>query len=290
MDTLSVGPLTVNFHRTVRVAEDKLSNLPPSLGNLPIYLNDFSTKHVLKEDVYCFLALHEKEAMWLDFRTGLPVAIMVGAGGVNALSGEPMTDKLKEGNYLVSPPQPWLDGWKGKDGSIYQFVATQYAEGKGLTVGEQMLGKQASSELEIIVFESKDPNLIMVEKPKELCGNDAYEPCTTYVDKIKHSFHSKTAMNDEDYWTPMGIGKGGKISQKIYPDPYGIEAWKTVNIKIKVAIVGASQFAKITNSELPPLPKSVEEYIGLWYDVKDKDMSDMKGTDSFDKLKASAQN
>lgn len=287
MDTLSVGPLTVKFHRTVRVAEDKLSNLPPSLGELPIYLNDSSTKHVLSEEIMCFLALHDKEAMWLDFRPGLPVAVMVGAGGINALNGEPLTEELKEGNYLVSPPQPWLDGWKGQDGSIYQFVATPYGKGEGLTVGEQMLGKQASSELEIFVFESKDPNLIMIERPQELCGANPYEPCNTYVDKLKQGFH-KTTMNDEDYWVPMGIGKGGKISQKIYPDPYGIKAWKSCATKIKVAVVNSVQYAEMTKSEMPPLPKSVEEYIGLWYDVKDKEFGDVEGTDSFDKLKFSA--
>lgn len=289
MDTLSVGPLTVIFHRTVRVAEDKLSNLPPSLGNLPIYLNDFQSKYALKEDVLCFLALHDKEAMWIDFRTGLPVAVMVGAGGINALNGKPMTDELEEGNYLVTPPQPWLDGWKGEDGAIYQFVATPYKKGTGLTVGEQMLGGKASSELEIVVFESKDPNLIMTAKPQELFGTSPSEPCDFPTDDQNTLLQSSTG--GFNYKTAdMGIGKGGKISQKIYPDHYGIEAWKPMYAsKIKVAIVNAVQYAEITNSELPPLPKSVEEYIGLWFDVKDKDMGDVEGTDSFDKLKFSTQ-
>jgi hypothetical protein len=51
MNKLDIGPLTVAFHRTVRVAEEKLSNLPPSLGNLPIY----------QKDENYFLALHDKE-------------------------------------------------------------------------------------------------------------------------------------------------------------------------------------------------------------------------------------
>jgi hypothetical protein len=290
-DTLSLGPLTVIFHRTVRVAEDKLSNLPPSLGDLPIHLNDFQSKRALNEDVYCFLALHDKEALWIDFRTGLPVAVMVGAGGINALNGKPMTDELEEGNYLVTPPQPWLDGWKGEDGAIYQFVATPYKKGKGLTVGEQMLGKRASSELEIVVFESKDPNLIMTAKPQELYGTNAYEPCGFPVDdpNTKVQYAAGTASLDGfDCKTAgaMGLGKGGKISQKVYPDPYGIEVWKPVCAsKIKVAVVNAVQYAEITNSELPPLPRSVEEYIGLWYAVKDNELDDVKGTGAFDKLK-----
>jgi len=124
-----------------------------------------------------------------------------------------------------------------------------------------------------------------------MCGGDAYEPCTTYVDDLEASFHSKTAMNDEGYWIPtMGIGKGGKIGQKIYPDPYGLEAWKPgYASKIKVAVVNSVQYAEMTNSEMPPMPRSVEEYIGMWYGVKDKEMGDVKGTDSFDKLKFSTQ-
>ena len=270
MDTLHVGPLEVIFHRTVRVADDKLSNLPPSLGDLPIH-SGLSGK-----DDNCFLALHDNEALWLDFSVGLPVAVMIGAGGVNALTGEPMTEELHEGNYLVTPPQPWLDGWKGQDGSVYQFVATPYKKGKGLSVAEQLLGEEASSELEIIVFESKDPNLIMVSKPQEICGTDPYEPCNGLVDS--NSFDYKTC-------TPMGIGKGGKITQKVYPDPYGIDAWKSkCTSKVKVEIANAVQYAKKMGHELPPLPKSVEEYIGNWFNVKDQEMNDVKGSTYFDKL------
>ena len=276
MDTLQVGPLEIILHRTVRVANDKLSNLPPSLGYLPIHLNE---NHILPEDVYCFLALHDKEALWLDFRTSLPVAVMVGAGGINALTGEPMTEELKEGDYFVTPPQPWLDGWKGQDGSVYQFVATSYKKGDGLTVAEQLLGEKAKSELEIIVFESKDPNLIMVSKPKELWGNSAYESCGGVA-------QADAIMGFDYKCTSMGIGKGGKISQKIYPDPYGLESWKLVwTSKMKVAIINATQFAEMTGSPLPPLPKSVEEYIGEWFDADDKELGDIEGSNCFENLK-----
>jgi len=81
-DTLKVGPLNVTLHRTIRVHPDDKSNLPPSLGHPPVYkVADYRENCPANwEENAVFVALHDKEALWLSFSSPDPVAIMVGAG------------------------------------------------------------------------------------------------------------------------------------------------------------------------------------------------------------------
>src|SRR5438309_10603880 len=161
---LTIGPLHVRFHRTVRVAEGRRpANLPPSLGYLPLYrVSDYPGKCPdAWESGGVFVPLHDREATWLSFTTQEPVALLVGAGGINALTGKPLGTKLEADGYLVTPPQPWLDGFKSPNGTVYQFVAAAYEGGKGVTVGEQLLGdKIVSGGLGLAVFRAKDPSSI----------------------------------------------------------------------------------------------------------------------------------
>src|SRR6185369_14990848 len=116
---MRIGSLEVTFHRTVRVADGRTpSNLPPSLGRMALHSVKKYRKNCPEswgDDAY-FMALHDVEAMWMSFHTmgGTPLALLVGAGGINALDGEKLGTILAKDNYLVAPPQPWLDGWKDK--------------------------------------------------------------------------------------------------------------------------------------------------------------------------------
>jgi len=83
--------------------------------------------------------------------------MLVGAGGINALSGEKLGVTLERENYLVAPPQPWLDGWKDKDGTVYQFVATAYQKGQGITVAEQLMGEDQNRCDRHCLFPSQGP-------------------------------------------------------------------------------------------------------------------------------------
>ena len=64
-----------------------------------------------------------------------PNALKVAVGKVNAVSGQPWSERLKpedrDGNqdYLVVPEQPWLDGINSGDGTIRQFVAMPLGDG-----------------------------------------------------------------------------------------------------------------------------------------------------------------
>ncbi len=84
----------------------------------------------------------------------------------------------------------------------------------------------------------------------------------------------------------MGIGKGGKIRQKIYPDPHGIEVWQDAPVAaVAVYVVDARAFEEITGEKIP-LPVGYEVYNGLWYGLKDQDKEDVTGTSKFTGLKS----
>jgi hypothetical protein len=279
---LNLGPLSITFHRTVRVSEKELSLLPPSLGFFDIYqVSDYriTCPKSWEKNSY-FIALHEKEAMWLSFETSNPTALIVSAGGINALTGKEDLNKLEEGNYLVTPPQPWLDGWKNTDGSVYQFVTTKYEKGEGFSVAEQLIGeKSVHGGLLITIFEAKNPQELEIYcKPDE----------TVYGFELCSFASSLRCCKMTDFeCEELGVGKGGKITQKIYPDPYGLKVWKTIpTAHASIYLINSSQFSEITGLPMPGLPKSFEDYIGKWYGLKDENYNDIEGTTKFDKLKS----
>jgi hypothetical protein len=311
---MKIGPLDVQLHRTVRVAEGRApANLPPSLGRIKAYpVKDFRQRcPALWEDEGVFIGLHDTEALWLSFHTSSPVALLVGAGAINALTGKKLGTKLEAENYLVTPPQPWLDGWKATDGTVYQFVATPYEKGKGLTVGEQLIGEESKTGgIGIALFESKNPIPTQKGWPDQTWGEDAYgdvgygghfmggpSGSSLGAMKISASVMSNAptrtrgmvgtaGVRKSQAFSEMGIGKGGKITQKIYPDPYGLETWKELPSQTRaIYVVHAELLAEITGEPIST-PSVQEDYKGPWFGLDDSKEADVKGTDSFTGLKS----
>lgn len=283
--SFSVGKLRVTVHRTVRVKEGRTpSSLPPSLGHASVYrVKDYSNspKHWDQEAI--FIPVHEGEALWFGFSALTRLAVVIGAGAINAISGKPLTTKLESGSYLITPPQPWIDGWKAEDGNVYQFVATEFKEGEGLTVGEQLNGGACKSgAIGIAVFEPKDPSkLTPITPPSEVsfCGKESLKgsPMTMSL--------SKGLSRGGDF-SEMGVGKGGMIKQKIYQDPDGVKVWKEAPASAKgIYLVNAEEFKEITEIDIPT-PKTHKDYAGKWYDVKDDKIPDTEGSSVFAGLKS----
>lgn len=141
----------LQFQRTLRLPMDgKEHDLPPGLGCFPVVPVETYADTVpaeWKKHGGVILPVQECEAMWINFergggnngRSSEPVAVQVAAGSINAVSGEIYQPSLqqKPQNYLLCPPQPWLDGFNsGVQGSVSQFVVATL--GSHITVEAQV--------------------------------------------------------------------------------------------------------------------------------------------------------
>ncbi len=334
-DSLNVGGLGVTLHRTCRVPEGKVNSLPASLGQFPVYkVSDFHSgcPENFRPEGY-FFPMYRQEAMWIGFgQPQTPRALIIAAGNINAISGKPFDrskDKFaseeerkaavagglevkleKKQNYLICPPQPWLDGWKAEDGKIYQFVAAEM--GSGETVEGQITGEETVGGIQFILYgpnaASKD-KLVHSTRPREYVngGSVFYADDCCYGATLGSSGHAyrgagviRRMGGPSNSVRTMGLGRGGEITQKIYPDPYGPEkqklwtekptdVWEESPSAVEVFyMVSSEDFKQITGHEAPPTPVTYEKYqqLGLpWYDLHDQKYGDAKGSEVFGKLK-----
>ncbi|MBI4980561.1 hypothetical protein HZC30_03335 [Candidatus Woesearchaeota archaeon] len=334
---LNVGSLGITLHRTCRVPEGKMNSLPASLGHFPVYkVADFHSgcpENWNREG--SFFPMYRQEAMWVGFgHPASPLALVIGAGNINAVSGKPFDrtkDKFaseeerkaaKEGleiklekaqNYLIVPPQPWLDGWKAEDGKIYQFVAAEM--GSGETVEGQITGEETVGGIQFIVYNPKEGiKLVHATRPREYVSGGV--PCAGGMGFIEEACYSPVryrgagsmGFSVKSLGGPairraaqsMGLGRGGEIEQKIYPDPYGPEGsqqWKESPLEVWCEepkavevfyMVSSEDFKQVTGHDAPPTPVTYEEYQKrglLWFDLHDQKYGDSKGSDVFSKLK-----
>lgn len=128
--------LDIAFHRTVRMPDDdKLHQLPGSLGAFPLY-NVSAYAESLPEKIVAdggvFLPMWQREALWMSFAApyGKNYALRVSVGRINAVSGLKMDESPEEAqgseavqDYVVVPGQEWLDGICVAPGIVRQFVA-----------------------------------------------------------------------------------------------------------------------------------------------------------------------
>jgi hypothetical protein len=167
--------LAITLHRTFRIPDDgKNYPLPPSCGVFPVrHVDDFAGKVPQKwmNRGGVMVPLYQSEALWLAFSpqySGLhqahyPFAIKIATGKVSALTGKKWSKKLKDGEYMVSPGQKWLDGYVVEDGTIRQFVAAPL--GLGITAEEQITGKAEFGGLQVEVV-PMDPEKFAKRFPK----------------------------------------------------------------------------------------------------------------------------
>jgi hypothetical protein len=259
-DAIRIGErFAISFHRTLRIPDDgRTYPLPPGLGRLPLHrVRDVAERAPAAwpdpKDV--FVPLSQREALWLGFEEASwkPNAVKVGAGGINAVSGEPWDDLLRDDpqDYLVCPPQLWLDGINSGTGAVRQFVAMPL--GSGVTVEGQVSGAEAVGGIQIVVFEPRAGRFPDHAPEQVRRGPEAL---------------AMPAM--------MGLGAGGKIGQKLYPDPYGRDAWDPdIHGRVSVHIVNSEQYQALTGKRLPPPPIDAATYTahGLpWFTLYDEEM------------------
>jgi hypothetical protein len=319
--------LAIALHRTLRLPDDgKTYPLPPSLGRFPMKrVDDYKTKVPSEwvEHGGIFVPLFQREALWLSFhpRAWKPVAVKVAAGKVNAVSGEPWLEEMTadgdEQDYMVAPPQPWLDGFNTGKGVIRQFVAMPL--GMGYTVEGQVTGEETFGGIQLLVIDPKDGKFPErdpapsrgIMRSASLGGqhvNSTYTsggtwkgasgqsagPAAVYACNMPHDGMATMDFMEQDAGAAeMGLAAGGKMSQKIYPDPHGIETWdEKKSGRMFIHIVNSQMWKQITGEECPATPITAQSYAaqGLpWFDVYDEGLGDVKASKTLKKVKSVGQ-
>jgi hypothetical protein len=183
---------------------------------------------------------------------------------VNAVSGTPWDEGLKVSpqNYLVCPDQPWLDGINAGGGIVRQFVAMPL--GTGATVEGQVTGAEEHGGLQLRAHEPK-PGRFPDRPPPEPGRTESGRPL---------AFAAAGTM---------GLGAGGRMQQRIYPDPYGIETWDPRTYgAVWVHIVNSTQYRAITGREPPPTPVSAQTYTEYgfpWFALYDEHRGDVPASE-----------
>jgi hypothetical protein len=285
--------LEIEFQRTLRIPDDGMDYpLPPGLGRFPLrHVDDFA-KNVPPawlEHGGVMMPMYQSEAMWLFFHssyiddrdTEYPFAIKVAAGKIDAVTGGEWTNDLHgiPQDYMVSPRQPWLDGYCVEKGIIRQFVAMPV--GAGYSAEEQITGKGEFGGLQIIVYPMKreifERRFPLVPKRRRYYMKDV-DFC---VEKIP--------MTKPD----MGLAPGGRMKQEIYEDPYDFTDWDQEHgSRCFTHISNSLVWRAITGQSPPTVPPTAAEYdrAGLpWFDYYAADATALEGSDALKKLKSVIQ-
>lgn len=276
-DRIHVGErFSFTLQRTLRLPDDgKTYPLPPGLGAFPVLrVSDYEDKvpQQWREQGGFFVPLYQREALWLQFEGAWwkPNAVKVSVGGINAVSGETWNEELRNDpqNYIVCPDQPWLDGINIGESQIRQFVATPL--GLGDTIEEQLTGSHEWGGLQLQVFEPR-PGRFPDQPPAP--GPVIFE-----------------SLAEAPAAAGMGIGAGGRMEQKIYPDSYGLDTWDPASCtQVLIHIVNSEQYFAITGREPPPSPVSAQLYSNMklpWFQLYDEDRADLPASERLKTVKA----
>lgn len=253
----------IDFQRTLRIPDDNREYpLPPGLGQFPIeHVDDFADTlpEAWRQHGGVFIPMYQSEALWIRFEGRYPCAIKIAAGKINAVSGKDWSNGLsaKPQDYVVTPRQPWLDGFNVSEGHVRQFVAMPL--GEGFTAEEQITGKAEHGGLQIIVYPMKrEVYAEHFERPVNRRDDDVcYLDMPVYCRRVSES-------------ADMGLAPGGLMRQKIYEDDYGIDAWDLENgYRCFVHLANSELYQAITGHRPPQKPITARDYTKArlpWFD------------------------
>ncbi len=296
-DCVSFGnDLSIRFQRTLRIPDDGRSYpLPPGLGAFPVRRVDDYADRVPADWLGrggVFLPMYQREAMWLSFGSLVPHAVKIAVGKICALTGDPWSERLHDvpQDYLVAPPQPWLDGICVGPGRIRQFIAMPL--GMGYTVEGQVTGEERFGGIQIKVCAPKPGRFPPRRSDLGQCSLGAMPaPCAApgagpYRASMSPGAKSRSAGS-------MGLGAGGSMHQKIYPDPHGIDSWDLdASARIYLHIVNSELWREITGERPPQSPVTAKEYRKHalpWFALYDEHCETLDGTNALKRIESVKQ-
>ena len=285
------GPgVTITLHRTLRIPDDgRAYPLPPSLGAFPLRrVRDYASRvpdgWAARGGV--FLPMYQREAMWLAF-DGASHALKIATGKVCAISGERWSEGLRAHpqNYVVVGHQPWLDGIASGKGTIRQFVAMPL--GLGYTVEGQVTGEEKHGGLQLQSYPAKPGRIPASDEDDCACDDEAGELAMSMLCEAEASPVRRSRGG------AMGLAAGGKMKQKIYPDPFGLETWDTAaRTRVFVHLVNSELWREITGEAPPPSPVTARSYAeaGLpWFELYDEGAATLAPTSTLSGVKSVKQ-
>ena len=273
--------LSLNLQRTLRIPDDGNDYpLPPGLGAFPLrHVDDFASRlpELWKKHGGVMLPMYQSEALWVNLHGHYPFAVKVATGKINALTGESWTDGIHRDpqDYMVTPDQPWLDGYCVEKGTIRQFVAMPL--GGGYTVEEQITGEAEHGGLQIVAYPMKaEAYRKLYEQPDVVLRSLALS------DEMAPAFAAAGAPD-------MGLAPGGRMKQEIFDDPHAFDVWDTrASGRCFVHITNSLAWRAVTEEEPPTTPLTSREYqdAGLpWFDYYGGDREALEGATKFADLK-----
>jgi hypothetical protein len=263
---------SIDFQRTLRIPDDNREYpLPAGLGRFPVFhVDDFADRvpPAWVEHGGVFVPMYQSEALWINFSDNdYPFAIKVAAGKINAVSGELWEDGLTDApqDYVVIPEQPWLDGFSIGKGLIRQFVAMPL--GQGYSAEGQLTGKEQHGGLQLAIYPMRA---------------DVYAKLQQRMNLDMDALFCSRAMEDSVESAEMGLAPGGLMTQEIYEDDYGIDAWDTSAMsRCFVHIVDSLSFQRITGCRPPVEPPTAEQYEKAripWFDYWNDEARALEGS------------
>ena len=302
-ERLVLGDVHITFQRTLRIPDSKKTYpLPPGLGTFPLrrvadYADRVPAEWVPRGGI--FLPMYQREAMWISLG-GAPHALKVGVGKVCAISGERWSNELhaRPQDYVVVGRQPWLDGIAAGKGTIRQFVAMPL--GRGLTVEAQVTGEERFGGIQLQLHAPRPGTRAATEGEAQRkmahtmasfgLGGALAAPAASMT-TVGGVFGDGQGVR-RSRGGSMGLAAGGKMKQKIYPDPYGVDTWASErSARVFVHIVNSQLWREITGEEPPATPVTAKSYAsaGLpWFDLYDEGEATLSPSETLAQVKSLA--
>lgn len=277
--------LTIEFQRTLRIPDDgKEYPLPAGLGRFALRHVEDHAKTAPADWLRrggVMMPMYQSEALWIRFSsdyladhdTSYPFAVKIAAGKIDAVSGKPWSNELhrEPQDYVVSPGQPWLDGFCVEKGVIRQFVAMPL--GCGYSAEEQITGEAEWGGLQIAVYPMR---------------RDEFERRFPRGRRRKRMLYRMSAVACAAA-PSMGLAPGGRMRQHIHEDEFGLDVWETeARSRCFVHLCNSMAWRAITNANPPHPPPTAAEYKrgGLpWFSYYDEGAVALEGSPILAKLK-----
>lgn len=281
---------SIDFQRTLRIPDSQETyHLPPGLGRFPVrHTEDHSSGLPARTATRggVIIPMSQSEAMWINFRNegptrGLdfPVAVKIAAGKVNAITGEPWRAGLgrEPQDYIISPEQPWLDGYYVEQGVIRQFVAMPL--GEGYSAEEQLTSDARWGGLQISVVPLKK-NVWHAKRTAWERRQEALSEMVSISERVRFAVSC----------SEMGLAPGGRMHQSIEPDPFGLDDWDMAAVdRVFVTIVHGKDWKAVTGEAAPDHPPTAQDYTdaGLpWFKHYGGDQAALPGSVRLGRLKS----